>query len=123
MAAEVFSKLTPVLEGTGTAWEGRSDHVPSLNTLPQLGSGTSKFLQPASLAGTGPIPSSSRPLHFQGFLKKRPEQKGGPTFPGTQHHMVVLADSLVFTAQAVRIHVPIEPLRIVEDTLCQGNLG
>ena len=31
--------------------------------------------------------------------------------------MVVLADSLVFTAQAVRIHMPIEPLRIVEDTL------
>lgn len=48
---------------------------------------------------------------------------GGPTFPATQHHMVVLADSLVFTAQAVRIHVPIEPLRIVEGTLCQGNLG
>lgn len=41
----------------------------------------------------------------------------GTVFPATQHHMVVLADSLVFTAQAVRIHVPIEPLGIVEGTL------
>lgn len=57
MAAEVLSKLTAVLEGTGTA------------------------------------------------------------FPAAQDHMVVLADCLVFTAQAVRFHVPIKPFRIVEGTL------
>lgn len=37
--------------------------------------------------------------------------------------MVVLADCLVFTAQAVRFHVPIKPFRIVEGTLCQEQLG
>lgn len=38
-------------------------------------------------------------------------------FPATQHHMVVLADCLVFTAQAVSFHMPIEPLGIVEGAL------
>lgn len=41
----------------------------------------------------------------------------GTAFPATQHHVVVLADCFVFTAQAVRFHMPIEPLRIVEGAL------
>lgn len=41
----------------------------------------------------------------------------GTAFPATQHHVVVLADCFVFTAQAVRFHVPIEPLGIVEGAL------
>lgn len=47
----------------------------------------------------------------------------GTAFPATQHHVVVLADCFVFTAQAVRFHVPIEPLGIVEGALCQEQLG
>lgn len=72
----------------------------------------------------GLVPSLA-PLDLQPpqSVNQRPGQTGGPTSPATQHHMVVLADGLVFTAQAVRIHMPIEPLRIVEGTLCQGNLG
>lgn len=47
----------------------------------------------------------------------------GTAFPATQHHVVVLAKRLVVTAQGVRLHMPIEPLRIVEGTLCQEQLG
>lgn len=35
----------------------------------------------------------------------------GTAFPAAQDHMVVLADCLVFTAQAVRFHVPIETIQ------------
>lgn len=41
----------------------------------------------------------------------------GAAFPATQHHMVVLANCFVFIAQAVRFHVPIEPLRVVKGAL------
>lgn len=66
--------------------------------------------------GLGPCLATRGPQQSQAFFK-------GPTFPATQHHMIVLADRLVLTAQAVRFHVPIEPLRIVEGTLCQEQLG
>lgn len=84
-------------------------------------------LQPHAHGGSGPPPAA---LQKQPALPgrtprvlQRPELRSNPTFPATQHHMVVLANDFVFTAQAVRLHVPVEPLRIVEGSLCQEQLG
>lgn len=119
MAAEVLSKLTAVLEGAGTAWEEK----PSQAQTPR---GSSDIKSPASSrpypGGLVPYPAAPTPYHPQGFFKDK-KLRSGPTFPATQHHLVVFADRLVFTAQAVCFHVPIEPLGVVEGTLCQGQLG
>lgn len=119
MAAEVLSKLTAVLEGAGAAWEGSPGQAPATN--PQSGLWY-PHISPASSqpcpAGLVPSLAAPAPRQTLGFFRGQ-TLRSGPTFPATEHHMVVLADCLVFTAQAVCFHVPIEPLRIVEGALCQ----
>lgn len=60
----------------------------------------------------------SSPSASPGFLQ-RPEVRAWPTFPAAQHHVAVFARCSVLTTQAVRLHVPVEPLRVVEGALCR----
>lgn len=123
MAAEVLTKLTVVLEGAGTAWEGRPSQSPATNPqgrlwYPQV---SPESCHPCP-AGLVPSLVTLVPRQPQGFFRGQ-KLRNSPTFPATQHHVVVLADCFIFTAQAVCFHVPIEPLRIVEGALCQEQLG
>lgn len=68
------------------------------------------------------IPAALALQQSQGFFRGQ-KLRSDPTFPATQHHVVVLAHGFIFTAQAMRFHVPVEPLRIVEGALCQEQLG
>lgn len=117
MAAEVLTKLTVVLEGAGTAWEGRPSQSPATNPqgrlwYPQV---SPESCHPCP-AGLVPSLVTLVPRQPQGFFRGQ-KLRNSPTFPATQHHVVVLADCFIFTAQAVCFHVPIEPLRIVEGAL------
>lgn len=96
----------------------RSSHKPPEEALGPLSLSSSQPVPPGLVP---PLPALV-PQQPQGFFGS-PKLMSGPTFPATWHHMVVLADCLVFTAQAVSFHVPIEPLGVVEGALCQEQRG
>lgn len=88
-----------------------------LQHKPSAGLGTRVSPEAASLALQAQ-PSCSGPQQSQGLFRGQ-KLRSGPTFPATQHYVGVLANSFVFTTQAVCFHVPVEPLGIVEGALCR----